>query len=141
MLRRIRSFVLIVIAAIAGAVCGRAFAQMRERSEQPFAEDASPGNGLWAGGLRLRPQDIVPGIVAAFRVSEAPWSWLHIPGWLAAFVVNFAAAALSGDLRRLRDLFEAGGITLGDPWQDERAADVNGDAPGAWDAGEGPTTT
>ena len=30
--------------------------------------------------------------VAALRVGDRPWSYLHIPPWLAAFVVNFAVA-------------------------------------------------
>lgn len=124
MLKRLRSFVLIAIAAVAGAVGGRMFAQMRAARMHPEAVPAGDS------GIRLRVQDLVPGIVAAFRVSEPPWSWLHVPGWLAAFTVNFAAAALAGDLGRLREMFEAGGISLGDGW-DEPAADwtVAGDPP------------
>jgi len=116
MLRRLRSFVLIAIAAIAGAVCGRMFAQMRAAR---LDADAFGGADR---GIRLRPQDLVPGVVAAFRVSEPPWSWLHLPGWLAAFGVNFAAAALAGDLGRLREMFESGGISLGDSWADPPSA-------------------
>ena len=134
MLRRIRSFVLISIAAIAGAVCGRAFAQMREQGESPLA-----GRGVRPSGLRIRPQDVVPGIVAAFRIGEAPWSWLHIPGWLAAFAVNFGAAALGGDIQRLRDMFERGGITLDDPWHEDDAGEVlHGEAVATWDVEEAP---
>lgn len=111
MLKRLRSLLLIAIGAIAGAVCGRIFAQMRAARLDPDA--AAP---LAEHGIRLRPQELVPGVVAALRVGEAPWSWLHVPGWLAAFAVNFAAAALAGDLGRLREMFEAGGISLNDSW-------------------------
>jgi hypothetical protein len=89
--------------------------------------DVGPRGAL---GLRVRPQDVVPGVVAAFRVGDPPWSWFHIPRWLAAFGVNFATAALSGDLGRLRELFEAGGFPLGDRWRE-------GHATPSWDA-DGP---
>lgn len=115
MLRRVRSFILIAIAAVAGAVCGRVFARMRAARQDPDAVVEADT------GIRLRPQDFVPGLVAAFRVSEPPWSWLHVPGWLAAFSVNFAAAALAGDLGRLRELFEAGGLSFGESWMDNSA--------------------
>src|SRR5690606_25008292 len=52
--------------------------------------------------VRLRVQDVVPGLVAAFRVTDAPWSWFHIPPWLAAFAVNFGVGALGGDLAKLK---------------------------------------
>jgi hypothetical protein len=137
MLRRLRSFVLIVIAAIGGAACGRAVAEMREPRE-PGLDAPAPRSTTFA----IRPQDVVPGIVAAFRVGEAPWSWLHIPGWLAAFAVNFAAAALIGDLQRLRDMFEGGIMGPNDPWRSEHAGDVvdRGGAP-AWDADGPPAPT
>lgn len=128
MVRRLRSFILIAIAAIAGAVCGRIFARMRAAQQDPSAVvEHDPG-------IRLRPQDFVPGLVAAFRVSEPPWSWLHVPGWLAAFSVNFAAAALAGDFSRLRELFEAGGLSFDKPWADRSAVSE-------WTIEEEPLTT
>ncbi|RJQ13147.1 MAG: hypothetical protein C4558_00460 [Dehalococcoidia bacterium] len=54
----------------------------------------------------MRPQDLVPGIVAALRVNDAPWSWLHIPSPLAAFGVNLGVAAFGGDLAALRQSVE-----------------------------------
>jgi hypothetical protein len=40
----------------------------------------------------------MPGLVAALRVHDRPWSFLHIPSWLAAFTVNFAFTALGREL-------------------------------------------
>jgi hypothetical protein len=101
MFRHARNVILIVIAAAVGAVLGRWTAEARARLDKggdPLAIDLHD--------LQIRPQDFVPGVVAAFRVGEPPWSWLHIPGWLAAFGTNFAAAAVGGDLDRLRHMAE-----------------------------------
>ncbi len=101
MFRRLRNLILIVIAAGLGAVIGRWVAEARARldtGDDPLAVDLHD--------LQVRPQDFVPGVVAAFRVGEPPWSWLHIPAWFAAFGTNFAAAAVGGDLDRLRQMAE-----------------------------------
>lgn len=101
MFRRLRNLILIVLAAGVGALVGRWIAEVRARldaGDDPMAIDLHD--------LQIRPQDFVPGVVAAFRVGEPPWSWLHIPAWLAAFGTNFAAAAVGGDLDRLRQMAE-----------------------------------
>jgi hypothetical protein len=102
---RIRSFVLILVGAVLGALAGRAFAQARRQQQAGEPVNVDPAS------LRVRPPEVVPGIVAGLRMGEAPWSWLHVPGWFAAFTVNFAGAALAGDFGRLRDMLEAAGIT------------------------------
>ena len=101
MLRRLRFVLFIAIAAIAGALAGRLAAEFRRRTEageDPMDIDIT--------SISLRPSDLVPGIVAAFRVRDTPWSWLHIPSWLAAFGVNLGVAAVGGDLGRLREMAE-----------------------------------
>jgi hypothetical protein len=101
MLQRTRNLILIVLAAAAGALIGRWIAEARsrlDRGDDPLAVDLHD--------LHVRPQDFVPGVIAAFRVGEPPWSWLHIPAWLAAFGTNFATAAVGGDLDRLRRMAE-----------------------------------
>ena len=101
MLRRLWFFLFVLLAAVAGAVAGRVAAELRRRAEagdDPLDLDLS--------AIRLRPADVVPGLVAAFRVRDAPWSWLHIPSWLAAFGVNLGVAAVGGDLTRLREMAE-----------------------------------
>ncbi len=101
MLRRLRLVLLVAIAAVAGAVAGRVAAEARRRhdaGEEPAGLDLS--------AITVRPQDLVPGLVAALRVRDRPWSWLHIPSWLAAFGVNFGVAAVGGDLSRLREMAE-----------------------------------
>src|SRR5690606_28888657 len=80
-----------------GAVLGRLALDARKRmeaGESPTAIDPST--------ITLRVQDVVPGLVAAFRVKDAPWSWFHVPSWLAAFTVNLGVGALGGDLARFR---------------------------------------
>lgn len=101
MLRRLRFFVLVLLAAVAGALAGRVAAEVRRRSEA--GEDPLD---LDLAAIRLRPADVIPGLVAAFRVRDAPWSWLPIPSWLAALGVNLVMAAIGGDLTRLREMAE-----------------------------------
>jgi len=98
--RHLRKFIMIGIAAVIGAALGRYASQVHARieaGEDPLSTDFE---------LDIRPQEIVPGVVAAFRVGEPPWSWLHVPAWLAAFATNFAIAAVGGDLDRLRQTIE-----------------------------------
>lgn len=101
MFGRLRSLILIVLAAVGGAILGRIALRMREQmeaGESPSAVDPR--------SVTLRVQDVVPGLVAAFRVNDAPWSWFHIPSWMAAFGVNFGLAAVGGDITRLREQAE-----------------------------------
>ena len=97
MFRRLRSLIFVLAAAVIGAVLGRIAFRARERMEAGESPlDIDPA------AVRMRPQDFIPGLVAAFRVKDAPWSWFHIPAWLAAFAVNFGVGALGGDLARLK---------------------------------------
>ena len=97
MLRRLRTALIVLVAAALGAVLGRVAFQARDRLEA-----GEPLSSIEFGRATLRVQDFVPGLVAAFRVNDAPWSWFHIPSWLAAFAVNFGVGAAGGDLARLR---------------------------------------
>lgn len=92
-----------LVAAALGAVLGRLVAGLRRESqgEEAMAFDV--------GALTPSPQELVPGIVAAMRVTDAPWSALHVPPWLAAFVVNFSMAALGRELGPLLKTFGFGG--------------------------------
>lgn len=101
MLRRLRTVVLVLVAAALGAVLGRVAFQARERMEA-----GEPATSVDLGAITLRVQDFIPGLVAAFRVNDAPWSWFRIPSWLAAFAVNFSVGAAGGDLSRLRERAE-----------------------------------
>lgn len=98
--RRLRNLILIGLAAVVGSALGRYAAQIHARidaGEDPLGA---------AFEFDIRPQELVPGVVAAFRVGEPPWSWLHVPAWLAAFATNFAVTAVGGDLDRLRQTIE-----------------------------------
>ncbi len=101
MLKRLRTGVLVLIGAALGAVVGRVVLEARRRQEAGLDP-----MGMDLRRVTLRPQDVVPGIVAALRVKDAPWSWLHIPSPLAAFGVNFGVAAFGGDLSSLREAVE-----------------------------------
>lgn len=97
---------LTVIFALAGAIAGRLVARVREDADEGQADDALPGAvapgavapGAVASSAMVRPQDIVPGLIAALRVSDRPWSYLHLPPWLAAFAVNLLAGAFRREL-------------------------------------------
>jgi hypothetical protein len=102
-MRFLRAVFLTLAGAALGAVLGRLVAGLRRESqgEEAMAFDA--------GSLTPSPQELVPGIVAAMRVTDAPWSALHVPPWLAAFVVNFSMAALGRELGPLLKTFGFGG--------------------------------
>lgn len=101
MFGRLRTALFVLVGAAAGAVLGRVVLEARRRQEagmDPMDIDIRR--------VTLRPQDLVPGIVAALRVNDIPWSWLHIPSPLAAFGVNLGVAAFGGDLASLRQAVE-----------------------------------
>lgn len=101
MLGRLRTALLVLAGAVAGAVLGRVVLEARHRQQaglDPMDLDIRR--------VTLRPQDVVPGVVAALRVNDAPWSWLHIPSPIAAFGVNLGLAAFGGDLASLRQAVE-----------------------------------
>lgn len=101
MLRRLRSILFVLVAAVLGAVLGRLAFQARERMDA-----GAPVSSLNLAAAQPRVQDIIPGLVAAFRVQDAPWSWFRIPGWLAALVVNLGAGAVGGDFTAIRERAE-----------------------------------
>lgn len=123
MLRRLRTLFFVAVAAALGAVLGRVVLQARERVDAGGA-----ATDIDLGQISLRFPDVIPGLVAAFRVKDAPWSWFHIPPWLAAFAVNFGVGAAGGDIATLkaraeRMAFDAVGL-------DAREFGMGGD----WDA-------
>ena len=136
MFRRLRTLVLVLIFAVLGAVAGRVAADMRRQSEagqQPRVD---------LDAINLRPQDVVPGLVAAMRVRNRPWSFLHIPAWFAALCVNFGVAAVGRDLGAMRRMAAGFGLDLGDdpdegfsPPDDTVETDGGGGAT-AWGAAE-----
>ncbi len=106
---------------VLGAAAGRIAADVRK--QQAAGEEPSQIN---LDGIDLHPRDIAPGIFAAMRVTSAPWSWLHVPPWLAAFAVNFAFVGFAKELGSLKDMSGLPG--MGEPvWEnDSEAADVDG---------------
>lgn len=97
MIRSVRRAVMVMVYAVVGAVAGRVAMDLRQRHlrGEPLEVKLDASS--------LRPQEVVPGLIAAMRVRDRPWSYLHIPGWFAAFAVNFAVAALGRELRPLDD--------------------------------------
>lgn len=100
MMRRLRIAFSALLFAALGAVAGRMAADLRRSTAAGGTPTIDPS------GLELRPQDIVPGIVAAMRVGDRPWSFLRIPPWVAAFAVSFTVAAF---LREIGELTGVGG--------------------------------
>lgn len=92
MIGRLFGILFALVAAVLGAVLGKAAANMQRQRE------AGEAVHLDLDALSVRPKDVMPGIVAALRVRDRPWSFLHVPSWVAAFVVNFGFAALSRQL-------------------------------------------
>ena len=95
MIRFLRRSILVIVYAVLGAVAGRVAMDLRRR----HAEGEPLEVKLDASSLR--PQEIIPGLIAALRVRDRPWSYLHIPGWFAAFTINFAVSALGRELQPL----------------------------------------
>ncbi len=123
MLRRLRSALLIALAAVIGALAGRLAAEMRRRAEAGEPPKGALGE-VSLNPRTLSPRELVPGIVAAVRVRDVPWSYLHIPSWFAALSVNFGAAALARELEQLGELTRGGGRG-GQVWE-----------PGGWERAE-----
>ncbi len=98
MIRSLRRAVMVMVYAVVGAVAGRVAMDLRQRHlrGEPLEVKLDASS--------LRPQEVVPGLIAAMRVRDRPWSYLHIPGWFAAFAVNFAVAALGRELRPLDEV-------------------------------------
>jgi hypothetical protein len=113
MFGRLFGIIFALLAAIAGAVLGRMAADMRRQSE------AGEALHVQTESVSLRPRDVMPGLIAALRVHDRPWSYLHIPSWVAAFGVNFAFAALG---RELGPLF---GALRGDSDDEEPYPEAN----------------
>ena len=93
MLRKIRMVLIAVGFAVLGAAAGRVAADLRRRQEQGEPLEVTREAAI------PRPQEVVPGLIAALRVRDRPWLYLRIPGWFAAFAVNFAFSALGRELR------------------------------------------
>lgn len=149
MIRKLRSLIIIVIAAALGAVLGRVVLEVRHRIDA-----GEPPESVDLRRVTVRIQDLVPGFVAAMRVRDVPWSWLHIPPWLAAFVVNLGTAAVGGDLSRLREMVERSAMSLAgmaprdpepaeawesDPWSETAGGTAPDSAP-RWDGGTPPSS-
>lgn len=123
---------MVALFALIGAVIGRLTADLRRQTE------AGEEPHIDLDAITLRPRDVVPGLVAAMRVRDRPWSYLHIPSWLAALCVNFGLAALGGDLSELRRMASnLGGFDFdtGSDFDDEPPAAPD-QPPAAWDVDE-----
>ncbi len=144
MLRWLSSTLWIVLAAVAGALLGRLAAELRRRAEHGD-ELAGVLDHVSLDPRTLTPREVVPGLVAAVRVGDVPWSYLHIPRWLAALCVNGGAAALARELAQIEELMElrpsesrerAGGAPDEPP--DHTPDGMPGGAPGAEPSGDLP---
>ena len=87
-MRLIRNLIATLIFAVLGAAAGRWLSAQRRGETASFDLAA----------LRPTVREVMPGLIAALRASERPWSYLHLPGWLAAFAVNLATGAFASEL-------------------------------------------
>ncbi len=111
MLRRLRNLILVIIFAALGAVAGRVAAEARSR-QRAGQEPA----GVDLAAITLRPRDVIPGIAVAMRVGRRPWSFLHIPPWLAAFATNFGVAMYGSEIESLTGAHD--GDPAAEQWRD-----------------------
>ena len=93
MLRRLRAVLLTVLFALLGAAAGRIAAELWRRQQL-----GEPLEVEWVH-VAPRPQEVVPGLVAALRVGDWRWSFLHLPPWLAAFSASFVFAVIGRELQ------------------------------------------
>ena len=121
-----RSILLACAGAFLGAVAGRALVELRHRRHGADLPPISPRD------LLPGPGDVIPGLIAAARASEPPWSYLHIPRWLAAAGVSFVTTAFSRELQPLFDV-ATGREPPGDP-ADAPPEDAEPDAGGSEDS-------
>jgi hypothetical protein len=130
-MRLIRTVLAAMAAAVLGVVLGRLVAGMRR--------EAQGGEPFDVASLRPSPQEVVPGLVAALRAQDSPWSALHIPPWLAAFTVNLAMTAIGREIAPLLRSFGLGGeepeaSSAGDIWTVDASAGTDAVRPAAEDA-------
>ncbi len=131
MIRGVRRAILVMVYAVLGAVAGRVAMDLRQRHLQGEPLEVK------LNASTLRPQEIVPGLIAAMRVRDRPWSYLHIPGWFAAFAVNFAVSAVGRELQPLADDSPEQSEPASDPAPEPRTVvtPAEGAAPAAGSAG------
>ena len=139
MLRGLRNLILVIVFAALGAVAGRVAAEARSRQragQQPADIDLA--------AITLRPRDVVPGIAVAMRVGRRPWSFLHVPPWIAAFATNFGVAMYGSEIEAFTGARD--GDPVAEQWGDATPApDFAGEpapesAPSAGEASEGPSS-
>lgn len=98
-MRRLRTILLTIGCAVLGVVAGRWYARTRR--------DGSVGAAPIAPTAPIALQDVVPGIILAFRLRGEPWKRFGLPSWLVAFAVNGLMHAYK---RELAPLFRALGL-------------------------------
>lgn len=97
MAQLLRTLVFTVLFALLGAMAGRVFAEQRRWTDNVHTMPPKVNVVI----APPRPQEIIPGLVAAIRIGNRPWSFLRISPWLAAFVVNFLITAMGQKLQPL----------------------------------------
>lgn len=122
MLRHLRNFIFVIAFAALGAVAGRVAAEARSR-QRAGKEPA----GIDLAAVTLRPRDVIPGIAVAMRIGRRPWSFLHIPPWIAAFATNFGVAMYGSEIEAFTGAHD--GDPVAEPWGEAAPAPGSGAEP------------
>lgn len=96
MRRRLVTAVLVLLGAALGALGGRIAAGARRQIDEGAPLALAPE------ALSLDWREVIPGLLAAMRSGERPWSYLGVPPWLAALGVNFCFVAFARELEPIR---------------------------------------
>lgn len=105
-MRQLRTIVLTIGGAALGVVAGRWYARARRDGDTLLAPVAAAER---AAVTPIGLQDVIPGVILAFRLRGASWQRLGLPVWFVAFAVNGLLHAYE---RELGPAFRALGLTL-----------------------------
>lgn len=107
-MRQLRTIVLTIGGAVLGVIAGRWYARARRDDGGLLAPMSTSANAAIAPVAPITLQEVVPGVILAFRMHGESWRRLGLPVWFVAFAVNGLLHAYE---RELSPVFRALGLT------------------------------